>query len=84
MAHLTPVLNYLNSAKPQLTVLHCLSDSPSNQYRNKDMFYVFSHLMKDFFPHLLLSTWTYFEAGHGKGIPDGMGGTVKNNRQACK
>lgn len=31
MAHLTPVLNYLNSVKPQLTVLHRLSDSPLNQ-----------------------------------------------------
>lgn len=25
----------------------------------------------------MLSTWNYFEAGHGKGITDGVGGTVK-------
>lgn len=56
MAHLTPVLNYVNSLKPQLTVLHLLSDSPSTQYRNKDMFYVYSHLIKHFFPNVLLSS----------------------------
>lgn len=35
------------------------------------------HTNERFFLHLLLSTWNYFEAGHGKGNPDGAGATVK-------
>lgn len=77
LAHLEPVFKVLNSLKPNLRILHFLSDSPSNQYRNKLIFFLFSHLIKEYFPNLQLSTWNYYEAGHGKGTPDGIGGTIK-------
>lgn len=41
------------------------------------MFYEFGNLLNDYFPELEYSTWNYLEAGHGKGMPDGIGGTVK-------
>lgn len=41
------------------------------------MFYIFSHLIKEHFPSVIYSTWNYHEAGHGKGAPDGIEGTVK-------
>lgn len=77
MAHLMPVFKFLSESKPSLKAIHFLSDSPSNQYRNKLLFYVFSHLIKEHFPKLLYSTWNYHESGHGKGKPDGIGGTIK-------
>lgn len=77
VAHLQPVFEYLNKMKPNLKAIHFLSDSPSNQYRNKLMFYLFSHNINKSFSKLEYSTWNYYEAGHGKGAPDGIGGTVK-------
>lgn len=38
-AHLKLILDFLKNAKPQLNVLHLLSDSPSTQHRNKSIFY---------------------------------------------
>lgn len=42
LAHLEPTFKVLTSLKPNPRILHFLSDSPSNQYRNKLMFFLFS------------------------------------------
>lgn len=56
--------------------VHILTDSPSTQYRNKSMFYLFSnHMVKDF--DLRKASWHFHEASHGKGAPDGIGAYVK-------
>lgn len=47
VAHLRPVFEYLNKMKPNLKAIHFLSDSPSNQYRNKLLFYLYSHNIKN-------------------------------------
>ena len=54
--------------------LHYWSDSPTSQYRNKTIFSVIAHHRKLFG---MSATWNYFEAGHGKGPCDGVGGTSK-------
>ncbi|CAG5014223.1 unnamed protein product [Parnassius apollo] len=51
-------------------------NSPTIQYRNKQIFYVLTQL-RDTFPSLKLVTWNYQESGHGKGIPDGIDAVVK-------
>uniref|UniRef100_A0A8D8Z5S4 Uncharacterized protein n=1 Tax=Cacopsylla melanoneura TaxID=428564 RepID=A0A8D8Z5S4_9HEMI len=77
LAHLEPVFNFINKEIPNLKEIHFWSDGPSSQYKNKYMFYTFGNLIQDYFPSLSFSTWNYFESGHGKGLPDGIGGTVK-------
>ena len=57
--------------------IHFWTDSPTSQYRNKTIFKYVDSLKTS---HGLLScSWSYFEAGHGKGPCDGIGGTTKRN-----
>ena len=54
--------------------IHYVTDSPSSQYRNISIFAVLTKHQE------LLGTnasWLYFEAGHGKGPCDGVGGSSK-------
>lgn len=59
---------------PDLQQVHYLSDSPTSQYINKT---IFSFVADHETLHGCQASWTYFEAGHGKGPCDGVGGTVK-------
>lgn len=38
---------------------------------------MFGNLLTDYFPDLEVATWNNLEAGHGKGVTDGIGGTIK-------
>ena len=60
--------------KQHIDTIHYLSDSPSSQYRNRFMFFLTLAHFEIFGLH---ARWDYFEAGHGKGPCDGIGGTVK-------
>lgn len=76
--HLRPVLNYIRQEYSAVKVLHFLSDGPCTQYRQRGNFYLFcTELYKRGFAQ---GTWNFFEANHGKGAPDGVGGALK--RQA--
>lgn len=76
--HLRPVLTYVKQKHPTVKVLHFLSDGPCSQYRQRGNFFLFcTELHKWGFTQ---GTWNYFEASHGKGAPDGVGGALK--RQA--
>lgn len=77
-AHLKPVLHQLKRTHPEVTYIHFFSDGPTTQYRNKANFYFFSTVLHQMGFHA--ATWNFFESGHGKGAPDGIGGSVK--RQA--
>lgn len=74
-AHLTKIIEYAISMISEINVIHFLSDSPSIQYRNKTMFQFMITYLKNFCKKSL--TWNYYESGHGKGAPDGIGGTLK-------
>lgn len=73
-AHLAPILRYLKITHPQVDTLHFYSDGPTSQYRNKKNFYLLSQIETYGFTH---ATWSFFEAAHGKGAADGIGGAVK-------
>ena len=62
---------------PDITEVNFQSDSPSTQYRNRSLFYAICRLLSEQFEQIRRITWNYSEAGHGKGIPDGVGATVK-------
>lgn len=73
--HMDPVLRDIRTKYPSVTTVHFWSDGPSKQYKNKKNFYLISEVP----PTLGFSrtTWNYFPTSHGKGAPDGIGGTVK-------
>ncbi|GBP47216.1 hypothetical protein EVAR_20218_1 [Eumeta japonica] len=47
------------------------------EYKNKFMFHVVYRHINDLFPGTTFFSWHYSEPGHGKGAPDGVGGTLK-------
>ena len=61
----------------KITRVHYVSDSPTSQYRNRNIAYFIS-------AHKAIfgfdAAWHYFEVGHGKSVCDGIGGSMK--RQA--
>lgn len=74
--HLQPILDRI-ALTTKATNIHFLSDGPATQYRNKTMFYFLANELREFYPQMKSFTWNYSESGHGKGAPDGIGGTVK-------
>lgn len=73
-AHLKPIMELLPSS---VRNIHFVSDGPVTQYRNKDMFFYLCRKLTETYPLICDFTWNYSEAGHGKGAPDGIGGTCK-------
>lgn len=73
-AFITRITSELRSKRPDIDCIHYITDSPTSQYRNKLMMYVVANHDKLFG---LKASWQYWEAGHGKGPCDGVGGTSK-------
>lgn len=79
-AYLRPILCFLSQTYPNVETIHFFSDGPSTQYRQKKSFYLFSKLLFDF--GFKSGSWNYFEASHGKGAPDEVGGALKRMANA--
>lgn len=75
-SHLEPVIVEILKLVPQLRVVNFLSDGPCTQYKNKTMFYLMASYLSEKLGVEILR-WHYSESGHGKGAPDGVGGTLK-------
>lgn len=76
-AHLSPVLDMVRERYPLINRLHVFSDGPATQYKQKKNFYLLSkEPFKKGFKDI---SWNFFEASHGKGAPDGVGGTLKRS-----
>ncbi|XP_066298277.1 uncharacterized protein [Branchiostoma lanceolatum] len=73
-AILKRVVPEVKQKHPAISYIHYWTDSPSSQYRNKTMFSILSDHESLFG---VPACWNYFEAGHGKGPCDGVGGTAK-------
>jgi len=58
---------------PKLKHVHVFSDGPSSQFKNRYMVN-FYHKLRSVDMNL---TWHFFATSHGKGVVDGIGGTVK-------
>ena len=72
VASLTPILTKF--VEKGVSFINVVSDSPMSQYRNKTIFW----FMKTFgMTNNIKMRWIFLENGHGKGIPDGIGATVK-------
>ena len=68
------IIPLLKRDVPTVRMIHYLTDSPTSQYRNRTIFAIVARHEQLF---QLKATWSYFEAGHGKGPCDGIGGASK-------
>lgn len=74
-AHLHPVLTNILENHSDIDTIHFFSDGPFSQYRQKAN--VFLACTKTFEYSFNSFSWSFFEAGHGKGPADGIGGYLK-------
>ena len=60
---------------PSMAIIHFVSDSPNNQYRNRTVV----HLISKFSAlcNGIQAAWCWLKGGHGKGPCDGVGGNLK-------
>lgn len=73
-AFLDVIVPRIKELDTQVKNIHYWTDSPSSQYRNR---FVFETIAKHETIYGMKAIWNYFEAGHGKGPCDGLGGTTK-------
>ena len=72
MASLLPLLKELEISG--IKHVNVISDSPTSQYRNKEMFWLLKTFCKEF---NITVKWIYLESSHQKCIADGISATVK-------
>lgn len=70
------LVDKIKEVDPAAEKIHYWTDGPTSQYRNKTIFYLVSH-HKSLFG--IEAVWNFFEAGHGKGPCDGVGGVTKRS-----
>ncbi|CAK1602488.1 unnamed protein product [Parnassius mnemosyne] len=73
--HLEPVIFFFKEKYPAINCVHFYSDGPTTQYRQKKNFWLFGEKTKE--DGFVQATWSFFEASHGKGAADGVGGAIK-------
>lgn len=73
-AFLRKLIDELKQLFPNLKSIHFVSDSPSSQYRNKN---IVEMLSRSYQLWGVNTSWTWLETGHGKGPCDGVGGSIK-------
>ncbi|XP_076461172.1 uncharacterized protein LOC143293803 [Babylonia areolata] len=73
-AFIKSLIPEINEVVPKVKWIHYWTDSPTSQYRNRYMFYTISN-HENLFD--MPASWNFFEAGHGKGPCDGLGGVAK-------
>lgn len=74
--HMEPVIKEIRSMCPNVDTIHFWSDGPSKQYKTKKKFWLSSSIPLTLgFQREQLGN--FYPTSHGKGAPDGIGGTVK-------
>jgi hypothetical protein len=75
--HLKPILKGIKNDNPGIKRVEIFSDGPTTQYKQKGNFYLFATALAAL--RYEEAAWNLFEAGHGKGVPDAVGGSIKRN-----
>lgn len=74
ITYVKALLKEIKAVDPDVECLHYWTDGPTSQYRNKTIFnFVANHESTTG----IKAWWNFFEAGHGKGPCDGLGGSTK-------
>lgn len=68
------ILDHLKTSLPNLKEVAFFSDGAASQFKQR---FHFRNLMIISHEHQLTLTWNFFATSHGKGVVDGIGGTVK-------
>lgn len=79
-AHLSPILEEAAKEFPDTKFVNFFSNSPSNNmysYRNRFKIFFMHKFLPMFFKKLEYFTWNFSEPGRGKGVMDGVGGSLK-------
>lgn len=76
-AHLDPILDMVKDKYPAVQHINFFSDGPTSQYKQKGNFYMVG--TEPYKKGFQSTTWNFFEASHGKGAPDGVGGSLKRS-----
>ncbi|KAL3879819.1 hypothetical protein ACJMK2_032100 [Sinanodonta woodiana] len=71
------VVKEVKAVLQNVEMVHYMTDSPTSQYINKQIFSIVAH-HDSIFPGIK-AFWLYFEAGHGKGPCDGVVATAKRS-----
>ncbi|XP_054280654.1 uncharacterized protein LOC128998509 [Macrosteles quadrilineatus] len=80
-AHLYPIFMEIKQNYENVSRVHIISDGPTKQYRNKSNMYLFSYYMEHF--GFEKASYNFSEAGHGKSVADGVGGTIKRTADSA-
>ena len=75
-AFMKKLIAQIKVSLPSISTVHYLTDSPTSQYRSRHIINITAHHANIFG---MQCSWQYFEAGHGKGPCDGVGGSVKRS-----
>ena len=68
------LVNEIVSIMPDVNNIIFFSDNASSQFKNR---YIISHLTTMLDVSNIDFSWNYFASSHGKGVVDGIGGTLK-------
>ena len=70
------IFEYLLEKYPLIKKINIFSDGPGSQFKQR---YLFSNLHTWEEKHKVNVIWNFFATSHGKGVVDGLGGTVKRS-----
>ncbi|CAF3259812.1 unnamed protein product [Rotaria sp. Silwood2] len=73
-AALEIILNHIVTILPNIKVVDCFSDGAASQFKQR---FHFRNLVQIANEHNIDLSWHFFATSHGKGVVDGIGGTVK-------
>lgn len=70
------IMKELKSTNPGIKMINVFSDGASSQFKQR---FLFSNLHTWEQEHNVKIRWNFFATSHGKGVVDGLGGTVKRS-----
>ena len=73
-AGLKIILSHVKTALPNIKEVDCFSDGAASQFKQR---FHFRNLIEIASEHNIQLSWNFFATSHGKGVVDGIGGTVK-------
>ena len=68
------IFSHLKTTYPDIEHINIFSDGPTSQFKQRALF---SNLYAWEMDHDLKITWNFFATSHGKGVINGIGGTLK-------
>ena len=70
------IIDYLKKKFSSINTLNIFSDGAGSQFKQKFLFSNLYHWEQE---HQLNLKWNFFATSHGKGVVDGLGGSVKRS-----